>query len=167
VDNYILKDVNGEKWATRVAKPSQLPEAMSLVLESMSGYRGSALTGNKGVYPDEYLKKYYGITSDVELLAKDGTGFKRGLRFQIEEGTYTVNVLFSTCDQATNDAQANVVYQANGVTGSPSGMPLNNATKFVELKNVVVGADGILDFYLGQKTAVFAGFSLIEIIKSK
>jgi len=161
-DNFRLKDVAGVQWATRIVKPSQLPSEMrSNALVSL-GYRYPTLTGNTGPYPDQYIAKYFGIDDYQELYPT-----KRGLRILIEPGTYTLRVLFSTGSKETNDSQADLVYEANGVSAAPSGIALNNTKVFVELKDVVVGTDEILDFYIGQKSGLFAGFNLLEIIKTK
>jgi len=161
-ENYFLKDVSGIKWGTRIVKPSQLPEEMTNRSLVLLKYRNPVLSGNTGPYPDIYMAVYFGINMNTFLYPA-----KSGLRFVIEEGTYSVNVLFSTNDTFTNNDQSDILYEANDVSSSPSGIMLNNTNEFVKLENVVVGSDGILDFYISQKTGMYAGFNLLEIVKTK
>jgi len=158
-DNFSLKDTDGQPWATRVAKTSQLPPAFAIGMAYVSPNDASGLD-DSGVYPAKYIKKYFGIDGWPEL-----SPAKRGLRILIEPGTYSLNILFSTANQVTLDAQGSIVYDANGVKASPSGIPLNNKQTYVTMPRVVVGEDGILDFGVSQKQGIFAGFNLLEIIR--
>lgn len=161
-NNFILKDTDGQDWATRIAKPSQLPSTFTLAMSHLlpRDPNPTAL-GTSGLYPVKFMGKYFGIDGWPEIAPA-----KRGLRFQIEKGTYTLKVIFSTGDQETCDGQKDIVYEANGIKATPSGIPLNNSQTYIKLSNVIVGADGILDFSISQKNGVFAGFNVLEIIRA-
>jgi len=158
-ENFILKDTEGQPWATRIAKPSQLPPVFVNGLAHISSNDASGLD-DSGVYPAKYLKTYFGIDVWNEI-----SPAKRGFRIQIEPGTYSMNILLSTANQDIIDSQGSIVYDANGVKVSPSGIPLNNKLTYVTMPRVVVGEDGFLDFGVSQKKDFFAGFNLLEIIR--
>jgi|GEM_PF-2079539 len=163
-DSFNLKDVDGEQWATRIAKPSLLPVAMKAQLEfnAYSNADSLKLVGKAVPYPITYMNKYFGIIDPLNLSPK-----KSGMRFMIDPGTYKVRILFSTNNMETNSGQSNILYEANGISATPSGIAVNNPDTFVELNDVVVKDDRILDFYVAQKTAVVGGFNLLEIVKTK
>jgi len=163
-DSFSLKDVDGEPWATRIAKPSQLPVEMKTQLE-YNGYSNAdslKLVGKTVPYPITYMNKYFGIVDPLTIYPK-----KSGMRFLFEPGTYKIRILFSTNNIETNSGQSNIIYEANGISASPSGIIVNNPDTFVELNDVVVKDDRVLDFYVAQKAAVVGGFNLMEIIKTK
>lgn len=157
-DNTLLLDHTGIAWATRITKPSQLPSEMQKPL-TINGYWYPELSENTGVYPDSVINNYFALLEN-ELLP-----LKKGLRFILPEGMYTLQILLSTRNATTLAKQSSIVYEANGIRVSPQDIPVNNNQVFVCIANVPVQSDGVLDFYVGQTDKAVAGFNLIEIIR--
>lgn len=163
--NRVLKDTAGVDWFTRVVREEELPANMkgSYVFQQNS-YRAPTLSGNTGPYPDTYISRYMAVQTQ-NLLYPDGAGL---LFTGVTPGTYQVRVLLSCKQNDTVNNQTSIKYVANDVVASPTGnIPLNNTSIFVDINDVVVGADGLLSFFVTHTVAVAAsGFNFLEIIRT-
>ena len=155
-------DTAGNVVASKALVQANLPEGVLNMATSDSS--NPILSGNSGVYPDEYINSLHGVFD------KGVYPQARGIyRLQnMPTGTYTVKVLYSTQKVLTSAQITGLSYECNGILVSPSSgfNPLNNNNQFVEAPNVVVGSDGLLDIYMGNTQPwVRSGWNAIEIEK--
>lgn len=154
-------DTSGNMVGHQVANKDMLPEG---IIDSISSpLLNPVLSGDTGVYPDSFLRSLYGVYSKEVYPTSKGL-----LRFELPAGTYKIRVMYSTQKVLPPAQLTGITYDANGiVVNIPSSYgATNNNSEFVDINNVIVGADGILDIYMGSTTAwVVAGWNLMEIIK--
>lgn len=131
---------------------------------AMSNNTNPVLSGNTGLYPDEYINTLYGVYD--KGVYPSSRGMVRII--DLAPGAYTVHILYSTQKALTAAQISGLTYEANGVkVNPPTGFnPINNNDQFIVIDNVVVGSDGILDIYMGNTQAwVRSGWNAIEIEK--
>lgn len=131
---------------------------------AMSNNTNPVLSGNTGLYPDEYINTLYGVYD--KGVYPTSRGMVRII--DLAPGAYTVHILYSTQKALTAAQISGLTYEANGVkVNPPSGFnPVNNNDQLIDVENVVVGSDGILDIYMGNTQAwVRSGWNAIEIEK--
>ena len=118
------------------------------------------LSGNYGPYPDELINNafYYSIYNQPETIVPS-----RHI-FELPEGEYKVRILASSSNG--NSLIPYLHYSANAVEKQPNLPVLNNFENFVEIDNVVVGADKrlVVKFW-SDPTKYVAPINLIEFIK--
>lgn len=156
-------DNKGVVVGKKISDKDSLPTGMQDMSASVN--TNPILSGNAGVYPDEYIKNMYGCYG-----AGTYPDFRCIVRLiDMASGVYTVRVLYSTQKTLTSAQIAGITYEANGVIANPdSGFnPTNNNSQFIEIDNVTIGDDGVLDIYMGNAQAwVRSGWNAIEIEKT-
>lgn len=157
-----IVDTLGNIIGKKVLSQASLPDGVLNMASSDN--TNPVLSGNTGVYPDEYIKKMYGIYDKGVYPASRGV-----VRLiEMAQGTYTVRILYSTQKELSAVQIAGLTYEANNVlVNPPSGYsPLNNNNQFIEINDVAIGSDGILDIYMGNTQEwVRSGWNAIEIEK--
>ena len=159
-DGVDLVDVDGETIGRRVF--SGLPDG--LVDVKYLGNTSPVLSGNTGVYPDSLISNLGGVHTPGIYPGSRGLFRHDGLAV----GTYKVRLLVSSSTAWPGERLESMTFSCNGVTVTvPSGFPVqNNNSVFLGIDNIPVGADGILDLYLGSTiTYTTTGFTMMEIEK--
>lgn len=161
-ESFPIYDTTGQKIGDRISLTSLLPS--DAITFTTSDSSDPILTGNTGVYPDEYLSLLLGA------YVKETWPLGRGLIriVNIESGIYNIKILVSTQKALTETQVSGITYDANGIISNPpSGFnATNNNSQFVTIENVVVSPDRILDIYMGNTQAwVRASWNAIEIEK--
>lgn len=159
---YSIVDTAGNKAGEKVSDKNLLPAGMVDINTATSA--NPSLTGNTGVFPDEFINVLYGVYVNGTYPESRGIFRLTG----IAPGTYLVKILYSTSKTLTPAQISGMTYEVNGISvNPPAGFnPVNNNSVFIEINNVAVGADGGLDIYMGNtQTYVRTGFNAIEIEK--
>lgn len=157
-----IVDTIGNVIGKKICDKSLLPEGVLDMGPSSSS--NPVLSGDTGVYPDEYIGILYGVYD--KGVYPDTRGIVRIT--ELASGTYVVRVLYSTQKTLSAVQISGLTYEANGVkVNPPAGFnPVNNNNQLIVIDNVLVGSDGILDISMGNTQAwVRSGWNALEIEK--
>lgn len=165
--DFQLKDTIGNNNGYFVVKPSEYPTFSDYTVQTMitNGSYNPTMSGNTGVYPDNYINKFYYPTNS-QITGNTGT-----IRFKgLNEGEYTVKILKSSLNNnyvENNRSNINIICNNTAIVNPISDVS-NNNTGFTTIKGVIVTSDGYLDIrFFNSVSGLYymPGVNLIEIIK--